>query len=480
MYNQKSLDEYFTLDGHIGEETVDEVEEEHIEQSSGESPQTASESHGCEYCCLRGRGRYTLHAGSIFLYVKDGELKALADIDHVFHKCREGLRENIVFLYRMMCEFKSKGYDVLVVGKAFDDDLYAYFVGRVEEEKIVYNGLNVKVIGGFNNIEGFEKMNWYMQSVDGEMIAEAIGEVEKNAGMPRVEDSENSSEPDGCYYCSLKGKGIFLLHPGFMYLYVRDGEVRVLADKSVYCRSGLMENIGFLYRMFNELCSRGYSVAVVCKAFPDEFHVKVWGSMTEDWIEYNGFPLKVFDNFDSIEEFEERVEKIYGLERVDGETVIKAIEEFEVESVEVTVKAHGCGYCSLKDDGRFVLHQGAVCLYVKDGWFRALADIDYVYRRCRSGLRENIKFLMKMLYEFRGRGYDAVAVCKDFDDDLYIYVRGEVGEDTVKYNGLDVRVVDSGIGEFEEMNYYMDRVDGIVVCEAFDHLLEYAKKKVER
>jgi hypothetical protein len=58
---------------------------------------------------------------------------------------------------------------------------------------------------------------------------------------PRVEDSEKSPEPDGCYYCSLKDKGIFLLHPVFMYLYLRDGEVRVLADKSVYCRSGLME-----------------------------------------------------------------------------------------------------------------------------------------------------------------------------------------------------------------------------------------------
>jgi hypothetical protein len=32
--------------------------------------------------------------------------------------------------------------------------------------KIVYNGLPVMVIGGFNNIEGFERMNWYMQAVD--------------------------------------------------------------------------------------------------------------------------------------------------------------------------------------------------------------------------------------------------------------------------------------------------------------------------
>jgi hypothetical protein len=123
---------------------------------------------------LKGRERYTLHAGSIFLYVRNGRLKALADIDHVFHKYREGLIDNIGFLYSMMCELKSKGYDVVVVGKAFDDDLYAYVVDRVEEENIVYNGLPVKVIGGFNNIEGFERMNWYMQVVDEETIMEAI------------------------------------------------------------------------------------------------------------------------------------------------------------------------------------------------------------------------------------------------------------------------------------------------------------------
>ncbi|MCL7389977.1 MAG: hypothetical protein LZ173_08645 [Thaumarchaeota archaeon] len=123
---------------------------------------------------MKGRERYTLHAGSIFLYVRNGRLKALADIDHVFHKCREGLIDNIGFLYSMMCELKSKGYDVVVVGKAFDDDLYAYVVDRVEEENIVYNGLPVKVIGGFNNIEGFERMSWYTQSVDEETIMEAI------------------------------------------------------------------------------------------------------------------------------------------------------------------------------------------------------------------------------------------------------------------------------------------------------------------
>jgi hypothetical protein len=104
-------------------------------------------------------------------------VKALADIDHVHHKCREGMIDNISFLYSMMCELRSKGYNVLVVGKAFDDDLYVYVVDRVEEEKIVYNGLDVKVIGGFNNIDDFEKMSWYTQVVGEETVMETIREM---------------------------------------------------------------------------------------------------------------------------------------------------------------------------------------------------------------------------------------------------------------------------------------------------------------
>ena len=80
----------------------------------------------------------------------------------------------------MMCKLRSKGYNVIVVGKAFDDNLYVYVAGKVEEGKIVYNGLDVMVISRFNNIEGFEKMNWYMQSVDDEIIREAVSIVKKH------------------------------------------------------------------------------------------------------------------------------------------------------------------------------------------------------------------------------------------------------------------------------------------------------------
>ena len=88
--------------------------------------------------------------------------------------------DNIVFLYSMMCELKSKGYNVLVVGKAFDDDLYVYVSDRPSENKIFYKGFTLKVLDNFNSIEGFEKMDWYMQSVDDEIIREAVSIVKKH------------------------------------------------------------------------------------------------------------------------------------------------------------------------------------------------------------------------------------------------------------------------------------------------------------
>ena len=40
-----------------------------------------------------------LHGGAIYLYTKYGRLYALADMDHVFDRCKNGLIENIRFLY---------------------------------------------------------------------------------------------------------------------------------------------------------------------------------------------------------------------------------------------------------------------------------------------------------------------------------------------------------------------------------------------
>ncbi len=85
-----------------------------------------------------------------------------------------GLKDNIRFLYRMFNDFKSSGYDVVVVGKAYDDNLQAYTRNDVEKNMIRYNGLTVWIVSGFSDIEGFEKKKNYMKSVDESFILEAV------------------------------------------------------------------------------------------------------------------------------------------------------------------------------------------------------------------------------------------------------------------------------------------------------------------
>jgi hypothetical protein len=80
----------------------------------------------------------------------------------------------------MMCELRSKGYNVVVIGKAFDDDLYVYVSDRPSENKIFYNGFTLKILDNFKSIEGFEKMSWYMQYVGDEAVREAVSIVEEH------------------------------------------------------------------------------------------------------------------------------------------------------------------------------------------------------------------------------------------------------------------------------------------------------------
>jgi len=47
----------------------------------------------------------------------------------------------------------------LVVGKAFDDNLYVYIAGRIREKTIFYRGFALKVFDNFNDVEWFEKKN---------------------------------------------------------------------------------------------------------------------------------------------------------------------------------------------------------------------------------------------------------------------------------------------------------------------------------
>ena len=53
-----------------------------------------------------------------------------------------------------------------------------------------------------------------------------------------------------------------------------------------------------------------------------------------------------------------------------------------------------CPYC---DEWVGRLHGGSIYLYVKKGRLFALADMDHVYRDCRRGLVENIRFLYRMI-----------------------------------------------------------------------------------
>ena len=71
-----------------------------------------------------------LRGGLIYLYVyvKKDRLFALADMDHIHKDCKHGLIENIRFLYRMIVDLRMKRLKVFAVGKAYDDDLYAYVI----------------------------------------------------------------------------------------------------------------------------------------------------------------------------------------------------------------------------------------------------------------------------------------------------------------------------------------------------------------
>jgi len=177
---QTYLDEY--MDGEV------EAKEEYVVDSWEEAPVGNVEFEGCEYCGLRGRGKFTLHPDSLFLYFKDGRLKAIADIDHVYDKCREGLKENIRFLYRMLGDFKSRGFDAVVVGKAFDDDLYAWVKNGESSKKVEYEGFSI-LLSFVATLDGFEKMNWYMEMVDDDIVLEAINIFsESSMGSSSIED----------------------------------------------------------------------------------------------------------------------------------------------------------------------------------------------------------------------------------------------------------------------------------------------------
>jgi hypothetical protein len=156
-------------------------EEATVERAEGaEEGEEEAEAGRCGVCGEGSRfERLRLHAGALCLYFKDGRWLARADIDHVYHRCRKGLIDNLRLLKRLYYHLYTNGrasrdgrLRLLGVSKAYDDDLYAYGVGRFPER---FDGLKIKHIKT-ETMEGFERLHYYMQPVPEEVVREALEE----------------------------------------------------------------------------------------------------------------------------------------------------------------------------------------------------------------------------------------------------------------------------------------------------------------
>jgi hypothetical protein len=188
--DQTSLDSYLTtLDSFSGEDEDGELEadaEEGVEEETM-GPETVervmgaeAEAGRCGDCGEESRfERLRLHAGALYLYFKDGRWLARADIDHVYHRCRKGLIDNLRFLKRLYDYLYMNGrpsrdgrFRLLGVSKAYGDGLYAYGVGRFPER---FDGLKIKHIE-VEKVESLEALQYGLEPVPEEVVREALEE----------------------------------------------------------------------------------------------------------------------------------------------------------------------------------------------------------------------------------------------------------------------------------------------------------------
>jgi hypothetical protein len=184
--DQTSLDSYLTtLDNFSGESEDGELEAEEGVEEETIGFETVERAEGAEAgrCGDCGEGsrfeRLRLHAGALCLYFKDGRWLARADIDHVYHKCRKGLIDNLRLLKRLYDHLYTNGrasrdgrLRLLGVGKAYGDGLYAYGVGRFPEE---FDGLKIKHIE-VEKVESLEALQYGLEPVPEEVVREALEE----------------------------------------------------------------------------------------------------------------------------------------------------------------------------------------------------------------------------------------------------------------------------------------------------------------
>jgi hypothetical protein len=182
--DQTSLDSYLTtLDNFSIEDEGGELEAEEGVEEETIGLETVERVMGAEAgrCGVCGEGfrfeRLRLHAGALCLYFKDGRWLARADIDHVYHRCRKGLIDNLRLLKRLYDYLYMNGrpsrdgrFRLLGVGKAYDDDLYAYGVGRFPEE---FDGLKIKDIE-VEKVESLEALQYGLEPVPEEVVRETL------------------------------------------------------------------------------------------------------------------------------------------------------------------------------------------------------------------------------------------------------------------------------------------------------------------
>jgi hypothetical protein len=127
--------------------------------------------------------RLRLHPGAVRLY-RDNCLRwsARADMDHIYNRCRKGLIENLRFLktfYEEMLYYRGrpKGgkFDLVGVGKAYDDSLYIYGVGKFPQE---YEGFRVNYVEA-EDVEALERFHSYLEPVPEDVLEEAFSEPEE-------------------------------------------------------------------------------------------------------------------------------------------------------------------------------------------------------------------------------------------------------------------------------------------------------------
>ena len=172
---EEKVEEGMGREGEVVEESkvvVEEFEESRESEKVNVIADLKDPEHRsrCPYC---GEWVGRLHGGALHLYVKRGRLFALADMDHVYKDCRHGLIENIRFLYRLMADLKARGCRVFAVGKAYDDDLYAWVYGGGRD--VEYEGLRVAVCKAPETVEDFEKkISYGLETVSLSTIEEAL------------------------------------------------------------------------------------------------------------------------------------------------------------------------------------------------------------------------------------------------------------------------------------------------------------------